>query len=55
MHLRETALEYATRCLRDAHAEAQADNADEALTMANCAVEMLRVEIGEIPDPRDQT
>jgi hypothetical protein len=48
----ETPLEYAIRCLRDAHAEAQADNADEALISANAAVEMLLVEVGEREDPR---
>ena len=49
---RETPLQYASRLLRDAHAAAEAGDAENALIDANGAVEMLRVELGEAEDPR---
>lgn len=49
----ESWLERAARLLLDAAAEAQADNADTALVIACAAVEALRIEMGELPEPDD--
>lgn len=49
----ETPLQYAVRLLRDAHADAQHNDIENALIEANGAVEMLRVELGELVDPRE--
>ena len=47
----ETWTERAARLLRAAHAAAEAGDAEEALTVANEAVESLRVELGDAEPP----
>jgi HEPN domain-containing protein len=43
----------ATRLLREAHASAEAGNAEEARLVAHEAIYALQVELGEEPDPDD--
>lgn len=51
MSATETWLQRATRLLREAHAEAEAGDAENALTTANEAIYALRMELGEEVEP----